>query len=155
MPNQETKEDLMNFKNAREAEQVSVMQRALDNKVCPFCEENIENYHPKPILFKTKYWMVTENAWPYKMTRFHFLLVYRPDHATNTADLKPEAFAEFNDILKRLQKDYGLVDGTILMRFGDTEKTGATVKHIHAQIIIGDKDHPEYDPKVGISTRIG
>jgi diadenosine tetraphosphate (Ap4A) HIT family hydrolase len=146
---------LVNMDNARVDDQREVMQQIIDDGVCPFCEENLEKYHPKPILFRTGYWIVTENAWPYKATKKHFLLVYRPSHLEKSEDLPPEALTDLAVVMARLSHEQGLTHGTLLMRFGDMAKTGATVKHLHIQLVQSDPDHPEYDPSVGLLTRIG
>ena len=149
------KQPLLKMEHARVNAQRKVMQKIIDDGVCPFCEENFEKYHPKPVLFKTKYWIVTENAWPYDMTKNHFLLVYRPKHIDHSSKIEPDGWKDFKEIIERLEKDNGLDSGTFLMRFGNMNTTGATVKHIHAQIVQSDKDNPKYDPKIGLISRIG
>ncbi|MDA1061266.1 MAG: hypothetical protein O3B47_05775 [bacterium] len=146
---------LLQMKNAREEEQQAVMKQIIEDGVCPFCEENFETYHTKPVLFKTEYWIVTENAWPYKMTRKHFLLVYRPKHIEQSKEVVGPGWQDFTEVVSRLENEFSLSYGTFLMRFGDMEKTGATVKHLHMQLIQSDPDNPDYDPKTGIWTRIG
>lgn len=145
----------LNLQNARKEDQIKVMEQIVRDGICPFCEENFEKYHPKPILFKTKFWIVTENAWPYNLTKNHFLLVYRPIHIEDSSLISSEAFGEINEIIQRLSDNHGLGSGTFLMRFGDMDKTGATVKHIHAQIVEGNPDDSNYDPRIGVVTRIG
>jgi len=118
-------------------------------------EDEIEKYHPKPILFKTKFWIVTHNAWPYEFTKNHFLLIYRPAHIEDSSQMNNHAYAEIKEIITKLNREHGLGSGTFLMRFGDMKKTGATVLHLHAQIIEGDSEHPNYDPQKGVITRVG
>ncbi len=149
------KNKLLNLNNARKKTQRVTMERIIKDGVCPFCENNFTKYHTKPILFKTKYWIVTENAWPYECTKNHFLLVYRPKHLEKSIELEKEAYADFKEIIERLEKERGMEFGTLLMRFGDMSQTGATVKHIHAQLIQGDSKNPKYNPSKGVVTRIG
>lgn len=146
---------LVQVENGRQKSYKDTLQKIHDGGYCPFCEEHFLKNHPDPILFKTDYWTVTTNAWPYDYTKNHFLLVYRPEHVVNSLDIKPEAYGELVSILKILTEKYSLGQCTLLMRSGDMSKTGASVKHIHAQIIEGDPNHPEYDPKVGVITRVG
>jgi diadenosine tetraphosphate (Ap4A) HIT family hydrolase len=148
-------ENILNLDNARKEEQINVMKQIIADGVCPFCEDNFEKYHPKPVLFKTGHWIITENAWPYECTKNHFLLVYRSKHIEDSSDILPEAFVELNEIVTTLRNKHNLGSGTLLMRFGDMSKTGATVKHIHAQIIEGNPDDPNYNPKKGVLTRVG
>jgi ATP adenylyltransferase len=142
------------LENARKEEQIKVMEQIIKDGVCPFCEENLEKYHPRPILFKTKHWIVTENAWPYDMAKKHFLLIAKR-HIENSRDLLMCEWADIGSLMKKLEKEHLLDHGTLLMRFGDMSKTGATVRHLHIQLVQSDPDHPEYDPGVGILTRVG
>lgn len=146
---------LFNMNRVREPEQKQVMERSIADGVCPFCEEHLEKYHPKPVLFKTKYWIVTENAWPYPLSKNHLLLIYRPKHISHSRDIEGDGWKDFKEIIERLEKEVGLGYGTFFMRFGDMQATGATVKHIHAQIVQSDPTHKDYDPKKGLWTRIG
>jgi diadenosine tetraphosphate (Ap4A) HIT family hydrolase len=145
---------ILNLNNSRKKEQIEVMKKIISDGVCPFCEENIEKYHTKPILFKTDRWIVTENAWPYDGAKKHWLLIYK-FHIEHTKEIDGMGWKDIGEILKRLEKEEDLDYGTFLMRFGDTAKTGATVLHVHLQLIQSDPDSPSYDPKVGIFTRIG
>lgn len=148
------KENLLNLNNARKKDQTDVMKKILDDGTCPFCEENIEKYHPKPILFKTDRWIVTENAWPYSGTKKHWLVIYK-FHIENTKEIDEQGWKDIGEIFSRLGKEEDLDYGVLLMRFGDTTKTGATILHLHFQLIQADTDSESYDPEVGIITRIG
>lgn len=147
--------NLLNINNARKKEQIEVMNKIISDGVCPFCEHNLEKYHPKPILFKTPFWIVTHNAWPYEFTKNHFLLIYRPKHIEDSSDVDKNAYTDLKGIIAKLTSEHGLVSGTFLMRFGDMEKTGASVKHIHAQIVESNPKDPNYNSKIGLITRIG
>jgi galactose-1-phosphate uridylyltransferase len=147
--------NLLNIQSARKEDQIAIMKKIIADGVCPFCEQNLGKYHPKPILFKTKFWIVTHNAWPYEFTKNHFLLIYRPAHIEDSSQMNNHAYAEIKEIITKLNREHGLGSGTFLMRFGDMKKTGATVLHLHAQIIEGDSEHPNYDPQKGVITRVG
>lgn len=144
----------VNLKNAREKEQLKVMKKIAKDQICPFCENSIKNYHPKPILFKTANWLVTENAWPYPMTQNHFLLIHRK-HIVHTKNISAKGWSEIGKIIKKLEKSNNLNYGTLLMRFGETSKTGASVTHVHFQLVQSNPNDKNYDPKIGIFTRIG
>jgi len=148
-------EKLVRVENARQKSYADTLKRIDEGGYCPFCEDHFIKNHTKPILFKTKYWIVTTNAWPYDFTKNHFLLVYRPEHVIDSLELPARAYANISKIIKRLKKEHNLGPSTLLMRSGDMSKTGASVKHIHAQIIEGDVEHPDYDSKVGVTTRVG
>lgn len=144
----------VNLSNARKEEQTTVMQKIMEDGVCPFCEEHFLTYHPKPIIFKTDNWIVTENAWPYDMTKNHILCVYRT-HATHTNEIDTQGWSEIGEIMKRLETKKSLGYGTMLMRFGDTTHTGATVSHLHFHLVQPNTEDPSYIPEEGIRTRIG
>lgn len=132
-----------------------VLQKIEEEGICPFCEENFLIHHPKKILFKTKYWIVTTNGWPYKATKNHFLMVYRPKHISHIEEMPKAAFQDKLDIIKKLTKDEGVQGGTLMMRFGASHHTGASVEHLHFHLIQPDKKHEDYDDSVGVIARVG
>jgi len=146
--------NILNLNNARKKNQADVMKKILNDGTCPFCEKNIEKYHSKPILFKTERWIVTENAWPYNGTKKHWLIIYK-FHIENIKEIDEKGWKDIGEIFNRLDKEEGLDYGVFLMRFGDTTKTGATVLHVHLQLVQSDTDSASYDPEVGVTTRIG
>lgn len=148
------KNDNIRIEGVRFEEQKKVMEQITEDGVCPFCEENLPKYHKAPILFKTKNWTVTENAWPYKMTKNHFLVISR-DHIDHSSKISPEAWSEISEVVSKLEKEYGLEYGTLLMRFGDMYKTGATVKHLHFQLVQSDPEDPNYKEDEGLCIRVG
>lgn len=138
----------INIDNARTDEQRSVMERIKKDGVCPFCREHFETYHSKPIIFETEHWIVTENAWPYEHTENHFLFVAQK-HITLPSTLSKNAWHDLHENIARLEKEYSLERGTLLMRFGDSKATGATVDHLHAQLVVSKS------PDKPVVTRVG
>ncbi len=126
----------VNIAHAREQHQKEVMEQIVRDGLCPFCRENLEKYHTKPILFENDGWVVTENFAPYTGSVHHFLLVSR-EHCTTPMELSAQAWGLLQPTLTRIKDDYGLVGGTLLLRWGDTERTGASVAHLHAQLVVG------------------
>lgn len=134
---------------------LKVLQKIDSEGICPFCEKNFLIHHPKKILFKTKYWIVTTNGWPYKATKNHFLMVYRPKHICHVEELPKAAFEDKLKIIQKLTKDKKIKGGTFMMRFGTSTHTGASVEHLHFHLIEPDKKHKEYDKEVGVIARVG
>lgn len=136
-------EPLMNIGNARKPLQRENMEKIQAEGFCPFCPEHMQKYHTPPILKTGAHWYVTPNMYPYDNTKHHFLFVTN-EHLTNTSELAPEAWAEIQEHIAWLYKEYNIDGGTFLMRSGDMEKNGATVLHLHAQLIVGsgDKERP-------------
>jgi diadenosine tetraphosphate (Ap4A) HIT family hydrolase len=113
--------------------QRAVHQQIIEDDKCPFCIENITKYHSKPILETADHWLVTKNAWSYKGTTQHHLLILKR-HTEHVADMNTD---EWSELLTLIQK-YGPVDGgAFFMRFGDATKTCSTVVHLHCHIISG------------------
>ncbi len=117
--------------------------------MCPFCEENILIHHPKPLLFKNAHWIVTENAWPYSGAKHHFLLICR-DHVSRTEDTTPQVWSDLQTAYKKLVKKYRLSGSTLFIRSGNTNYTGATVQHLHAQVIAGTVRKKDSSPILAI-----
>ncbi len=100
---------------------------------CPFCQDNFK-YHKRKILNKIGTWFVTENAWPYKNTKHHFLMI-NTKHKENFAELNKEDWEYLRLITNWVVKKFNLKGAALALRFGDTNYTGATVHHIHAHLI--------------------
>ena len=130
--------DIRNAEIVRRDEYVNVLKKITEEGMCPFCEEHLMKHHPNPIIFKGNHWLVTKNGWPYEGTRYHFLLILRK-HVESTEKISASAWLELQKHLKKLQKKYSFVGGTFFIRSGDVEYTGATVRHLHANIIVGKK----------------
>lgn len=132
--------------NARVDEQRDVMQQIITDGVCPFCRENLSEYHKLPILKETEHWLLTNNQWPYKHTKHHFLAIYK-EHVEHLSGLEPQAGAELLELAQWLEAEHSFPGGGLVMRFGDTKHSAGTVLHIHAQLLVPDVDHPNYMEK--------
>ena len=119
--------------NIRTKAQLEVMRRIRIAGHCPFCPENLSTYHTKPILWKGAYWVLTENAWPYPGADLHYLIILR-EHKEDAGLIGVAAEHEFFEVV-RLCSSGKFLGGGICMRSGSPILSGATVKHLHAQII--------------------
>ncbi len=128
-----------------------VIEQIQNDKVCPFCPDQLEKYHKNPIIKKSEYWTLTTNMYPYKNAKFHFLLILK-SHKNNTRELSKEEWAELHTHTNWLVDEYKLYGGTLMMRCGDTSHTGASVTHLHAHFVSPDFDNPEREP---IMARLG
>jgi diadenosine tetraphosphate (Ap4A) HIT family hydrolase len=145
------KNSFINLNNARLEEQTKVMEDIAKAEHCPFCIENLKKYHKKPILKEGKYWLLTENQWPYENTKKHFLIIYK-EHANKLSEIENEAFAELIEIAKEVEEKEQIKGGGLSMRFGDTDYSAGTVDHIHVQLIEPDihkKDFEEVNIVLG------
>lgn len=126
----------VNIDHARVPHQIEVMQRIIAEGKCPFCRENLMEYHTNPILHENEHWILTENFAPYEGARKHYLLIAKK-HCVGFWELSNEAKLDFFSILEVVRTQDEMKGGSIVMRFGDTEYTSATVTHLHAQLITG------------------
>ncbi|MBI2888395.1 MAG: dihydrofolate reductase [Parcubacteria group bacterium] len=131
--------------NARLPDQRAAMERIASREYCPFCPENLALEHKQPTIKEGMYWLVTKNQWPYKNTRIHLLLILKK-HAENIGDIPADAYAELGELLRWLEAEYEIPGGGVCMRFGGTEYSGGTVRHIHAQIVVPDLTSADYQP---------
>lgn len=128
-----------------------VINQINENKVCPFCPEHLATYHKNPILKENTHWLATNNMYPYEGAAHHLLLIHK-QHIEDFAEISVEAWKELNEIIAWAIKEKAIQGGSLLMRFGNTACTGASVSHLHANIVSGDLDNKDRKP---IVTRIG
>jgi ATP adenylyltransferase len=147
--------DFVNVDHARLEEQRIVMNTIVADGVCPFCPEYLARYHKLPILREGEFWILTDNQWPYEHTKNHLLAITKK-HIENISDLPAEAYAELMEHFQWAIKERNISGGGVSMRFGDSDKSGGTVKHLHAQLVEPDIDAPDYEPvriKIGKSKK--
>jgi ATP adenylyltransferase len=131
--------------NSRVEEQRRVMEKIIEEGHCPFCLENLRQYHKAPILKDGQYWLVTPNQWPYENVKMQLLVIYKL-HAETLHELDPKAGEELFRFLAEIEEEYQVPGGGWAMRFGDTNYSAGTVKHIHAQFIWPDADKADFQP---------
>jgi diadenosine tetraphosphate (Ap4A) HIT family hydrolase len=141
----------LDLRNARRKDQIETMKKIIADGGCPFCHDFIYKkkpfYHPNPILAETDYWITTRNAWPYENTKEHLILVIKR-HILLFEEMKDEEILDLWKIVEKIKKKLGITHSTFLMRSDSTGMTGATVQHLHAQLIVAGNNKP-------IITRIG
>ena len=141
----------LDLKNARKEEQIAVMKKIISDGVCPFCHDFVDKkkpaYHSNPIMVENDFWVATRNAWPYEHTKEHLILVIKR-HILNQEEMKEEEILGLWSIIKKVKKKLGITHSTLLMRSDNTGKTGATVQHLHAQLVVASGEEP-------VITRIG
>ncbi len=78
--------------------------------------------------------MATENSWPYQGTKVHCLLIAE-SHKEHFAELTKSDFKAVRYLTNWLIKKLRIRGGGLALRFGNPRYTGATVRHLHFQII--------------------
>lgn len=136
--------DMIHIENARTPEQFSVMGQIQKDNVCPFCRENLDKYHKRPILKEGKFWIITENQWPYEGAKTQLLAIANR-HIELFEEITEEESSELFKLFQLVAKEKNIVGGTFAMRFGSSEKGYASsVKHLHAHLIEPDLEKPDH-----------
>lgn len=104
-------------------------------------------YHTKPIIKSGRYWVLTENFEPYKGSRHHLLAVSKK-HVRHFKELSPAAHAELFKLFADEARKRRISGGALFMRFGNTDYTGGTVEHLHAQFVSGGKRGEGKEPLI-------
>jgi diadenosine tetraphosphate (Ap4A) HIT family hydrolase len=147
--------DFVNQQNARPGDNYQkVIEEIAEHKVCPFCNENLKKYHKNPILIEGKYWLATNNLYPYKNTLHHVIFINK-EHIEHIEEVQAESWYELHSQIKQIAKERKIKGGSFLLRFGDTNFTGGSVSHLHAHLIQSNPEDETYDKNIGLMTRIG
>lgn len=125
------------LENYRTAEQLADMRQLEAQGVCLFCPAGLASHARQQILFRTRHWTVTPNKFPYPGTILHLLLVPH-QHAADLLDLDEETRQDFWTALASVRHRYGLGYYGLGVRNGDCRFTGATIRHVHAHVLVGD-----------------
>lgn len=133
--------DYLNFSHVHDKKQELLMKKIKKDGVCPFCKENFEKYHPKPILKRGRWWIVTENMAPYEGTEKHLMFVYLPRHVVKIEEINTGAGTELISLVSWAIKKYKIKGCSLFMRSGDTDRTGSSVEHLHAQLVVGNSTY--------------
>jgi diadenosine tetraphosphate (Ap4A) HIT family hydrolase len=125
---------VVNKRFAKSAQYRSVLETIEKKEACPFCVSNFV-HHKKPILHTAGSWFLTKNSWPYKKTRYHFLLINKK-HKEYFSELTATDLRHIKTLVDWCVVQYRIKGGAFALRFGDTNHTGATVCHIHGHLIV-------------------
>lgn len=117
--------------NARYQDQLDIMLKQEADQKDPFAPDIID----QEILFKTNYWYVSRNRFPYEGAEQHFLVIAL-DEVLDFQDISKEMWQDLQDIWLKLAKEYDIKGGGLCMRFGDPARSGATLTRIHVHIIM-------------------
>jgi ATP adenylyltransferase len=139
--------------NARFDDQRQIMEEIVAAGHCPFCPENFGKYNKHPYLKDGQHWFLTNNKWPYRNTKNHFILITK-QHAESFAELSDAARAEVFELAAWAIDKYKIPGGALCLRFGDSNHSAGSVAHLHAQLIHPDIDAENYEEKP-VRLRIG
>lgn len=125
--------------NAISGDKKLVYTKIEEEAHCPFCAENFLTYHKKPILAEGKYWILTDNQWPYEKIKNQLLAVYKT-HVEHINEMAPEAARELFELFQSEAKKRNIPGGGVAMRFGSSPdgNYGSSVLHLHAHLVEPD-----------------
>lgn len=136
-------------RNARAEGYKKIMSEITADGSCPLCPPM--KWHPNPILQehdKGK-WIITANSHPYEHATHHLLIIPRR-HIELLLGLSARDIKSIFALANWATKEFNIKGGGLTMRFGETLYTGATIKHIHAHLIVptveGNQVSPVYFP---------
>jgi ATP adenylyltransferase len=139
------------LRNHRSADQLAEMRRLEAEGTCIFCPPELDN--PDEVRRGLEHWVIRPNAYPYRGTRLHLLLVPRA-HVTDLLDLGGDALAEFWDAARWVRDTYHLDFYGLGARCGDCAYTGGTIAHAHVHFIVGDVETADHTPvRLKLSSR--
>ena len=129
------KKKKVDYRHAQSAEYDKVLKKIEDEDFCPFCPENLlKNKKPITEIYRVGKWFLTENNYSYQEARIK-LMIISDEHKENFKDLEVEDFKSVMRIVNWAIKEYNIRGGGLLIRFGNTQFTGATVCHLHFHLI--------------------
>ncbi|MBI2097296.1 MAG: dihydrofolate reductase [Candidatus Sungbacteria bacterium] len=129
----------INLEYARHDEQRAVMERIKREGACPFCPENRRAGEVLEPLWRGKHWVLVPNRWPYEFITLHALAITER-HLRFFHELTATETAELIELLTWAWKNYELQAYSIGIRCGEPHLTGATVDHLHVQLVVADPD---------------
>lgn len=132
--NAKTAELLYHLDAARTAEQHRYMEQLERDGICIFCPEHVDEYQAEPVEHSGEHWFVTKNAFPYKGTVAHYLIVARR-HVSSFDELPDEAGAELWAIKRRLKQQLSPLAIATVERSGDMRCNGGSVAHLHTHFV--------------------
>ena len=117
--------------NARKQEQLDIMMDMENNGKDPLDP----NYIEQDILFSTNYWYISKNRFPHQNTGEQYLIISK-DPKYNINDMSEEMWIELKAIWITLTEKYNISGGALCFRFGDQELSGASLKRLHAHLVM-------------------
>ncbi len=134
----------INLRAVRREDQRVVMEEIKKQEHCPFCIENLSKYHKNPILKEGKFWLLTENQWPYEKVKHQLLAIYKT-HIEHIKDMDPEAGKELIEFFSEEAEKRNIEGGGLAIRFGKSTNGnyGSSVLHIHAHLVEPDLEKLE------------
>lgn len=136
------KDSYVYIQNARSSEYKAKLELLEKLGLDPFAKEQLNDvrFDIKNIIIESKHWFVFKNQHEYVNTKHQFVFVSN-EYAETIWDLSPDAQLDLFTIMNTVRTEYDITGGGFISRFGVPEKSGATVKHLHIQLIEPEDGH--------------
>lgn len=131
-------EELYHLPAARSEAQRKRMQELQQEGICVFCPEHFQQHNPEPVELRGEHWYVARNAYPYRGTRAHYLIVPYA-HVAGFEELPDTAGAELWALKRKLRAQLQPVAVATVERSGDMRYNGGSVAHLHVHFVALDE----------------
>lgn len=134
---EEEKNSIGTVSNARSAEQAEHMRDLARRGVCPFCTIGPLN----SVLWSGEHWRMWANPFPYRFHQHHFVIASIL-HWVGIEEITPAAWAEWGMLNALTIRERKIQGGGLVMRFGDSKLSGASLLHVHSHLQVPDQRGP-------------
>jgi dihydrofolate reductase/diadenosine tetraphosphate (Ap4A) HIT family hydrolase len=138
---------LYNHSAARTDEQRAEMERLEQAIECHFCFRD----RADEIILENAHWLVVKNTFPYANTALHLLVVPKK-HYLSLSEMPDEFRQSYLEIVATVEGHFELKAYSHFMRVGTMARTGASIAHLHAHIIVGNPDAQDEPVRVKLAT---
>lgn len=138
---------LYNHDAARTNEQRAEMERLEQARQCHFCSSE----EPDKIILENAHWFAVNNTFPYDNTALHLLVVPKK-HYLSLSEMPDEFRQSYLEIVAAVEEHFELKAYSHFMRVGTMTRTGASIAHLHAHIIVGNPDAQDEPVRVKLAT---
>ena len=121
--------------NAREQEQLDIMMNKENNNQDPLDPNVID----QEIIFVANYWYVSKNRFPHQGKGEQYLIVSK-NPVYKIENMTSEMWNELYSIWIMVKNNYNLDGGSLCFRYGDPALSGASLKRLHAHIIMPNEE---------------
>jgi dihydrofolate reductase len=106
------------------------------SRLCPFCPGGKTlTAGTDPVIAENDKWVAINSHTPIENTAFHWV-IFPKRHMTELKEITGDDWEAYLEIVELLKKRHGVIGGAPNIREGDTEITGATVRHLHFNYIV-------------------
>lgn len=122
-------------RNVRYQKQLDIMLDREAKDEDPFDPEIID----QDILFTRNHWYVSQNRFPYDAIEYQILIIAK-NPIYKIDEMSKEMWEELKEIMDYLREEFKIPGGALCYRFGDTQYSGASLKRLHAHLIVPKKE---------------